>query len=339
VSRYDSQINIIPPIPKGVERPLWSVMIPTYNCDQGYLRETLTSVLMQDPGSDVMEIVVVDNHSTKNDPEAIVKELGKGRVRFFRQTQNFGRLKNHQTCLELSRGKLIHTLDSDDVLRPGFYEKMTKVFTQNPGIGAAFCRCILSNEHGNWQGLSDLEIPQSGVLPQYWLKEIAELCRIPVPSLAVVRREVYETIGGWDASCGLSADWEFWVRLFTYYPLWFEVEPLAIWRNHSNSANSSNAKNSIFIQENFKTVEAILSYLPDEVHSKVSKIIKRNCAFLALESAESKLKLGETAKGLSLLQQALRYSRSRLIFLSASRIILQNPPLVGSRKSGIGSKE
>jgi cellulose synthase/poly-beta-1,6-N-acetylglucosamine synthase-like glycosyltransferase len=38
----------IPPVPEGASRPLWSVMIPTYNC-ANYLRETLTSVLAQDP--------------------------------------------------------------------------------------------------------------------------------------------------------------------------------------------------------------------------------------------------------------------------------------------------
>ena len=55
---------IIPPVPEGTPRPLWSVMILTYNCSN-YLRETLVSVLAQDPGAYVMQIEVVDDHSTK----------------------------------------------------------------------------------------------------------------------------------------------------------------------------------------------------------------------------------------------------------------------------------
>jgi glycosyltransferase involved in cell wall biosynthesis len=61
---------VIPLVADGIVRPRWSVMIPTHNCAR-YLRETLTSVLAQDPGPDVMQIEVVDDHSTKDDPEQV----------------------------------------------------------------------------------------------------------------------------------------------------------------------------------------------------------------------------------------------------------------------------
>ena len=66
-----------------VKRPLWSVLIPTYNCAE-FLKETLKSVLAQDPGEALMEIIVVDDHSTKDDPEAVVKEFGQGRVQVYK---------------------------------------------------------------------------------------------------------------------------------------------------------------------------------------------------------------------------------------------------------------
>ena len=55
------------PVPEGTPRPVWSVMIPTYNCAK-YLRETLVSVLAQDPGPEQMQIEVVDDYSTKDEP-------------------------------------------------------------------------------------------------------------------------------------------------------------------------------------------------------------------------------------------------------------------------------
>jgi len=103
----------VPKVAEEVSRPLWSVMIPTYNCAQ-FLRETLASVLMQDLGPEVMQIEVVDDYSTQGDVEAIVQEMGQGRVGFYRQPENRGHVWNFQTCLERSQGRLIHLLHGDD---------------------------------------------------------------------------------------------------------------------------------------------------------------------------------------------------------------------------------
>ena len=84
----------IRPVLDDVQRPLWSVVIPTYNC-ANYLKATLASVLTQDPGPEVMEIIIVDDHSTKDDPEAVVNEYGQGRVKFYGQPKNIGKSSNY----------------------------------------------------------------------------------------------------------------------------------------------------------------------------------------------------------------------------------------------------
>src|SRR6266404_5845162 len=182
----------IPPVADGAPRPLWSVMIPTHDC-AGYLRETLTSVLMQAPGPEVMQIEVVDDYSTKDDPEAVVQELGKGRVTFFRQLQNVGQLANFETCLLRARGQLVHLLHGDDAVKDGFYRSLQCAFTEHPEIGAAFCRHIFMDERGQRQEISPLEQDEPGIL-ENWVERIAEAQRIQTPSI-VVRREVYERIG------------------------------------------------------------------------------------------------------------------------------------------------
>src|SRR6478609_217580 len=86
-----------PPVTRinGGNRPLWSVMIPTYNCTN-YLKQTLESVLAQDPGQDKMQIEVVDDCSIDGDTRALVEEIGKGRIGFFRQEKNIGSLRNFE---------------------------------------------------------------------------------------------------------------------------------------------------------------------------------------------------------------------------------------------------
>jgi len=175
-SKYRPRIE---PVEPATTRPVWSVMIPNYNCD-AYLRETLASVLAQDPGPDVMQIQVVDDHSTDN-PESLVHEMGEGRVEFFRQSRNVGYLANFETCLQRSRGTLVHLLHGDDCVRSGFYEHLQTAFEHNPGIGAAFCRHIYVDEQGNWGTISPLERGEPGVLDG-WLSKIASGQRVATPS-------------------------------------------------------------------------------------------------------------------------------------------------------------
>ena len=105
----------IAPIMQSNSRPFWSVMIPTYNCAE-YLGQTLQSVLAQDLGSDMMQIEVVDDCSNKDDPEAVIKAVGGGRVKFHRKPKNAGPIANFNTCIERSRGRYVHILHGDDTV-------------------------------------------------------------------------------------------------------------------------------------------------------------------------------------------------------------------------------
>ena len=128
----------IEPVPAGARRPLWSVMIPTFNC-AAYLKEALAGVLAQAPGAGQMQIEVVDDCSS-DDPKAAVDELGDGRVGFYRQPANVGHVRNFNTCIRRARGHLVHILHGDDAVREGFYRLMEHPFQTQPAIGAAFCR-------------------------------------------------------------------------------------------------------------------------------------------------------------------------------------------------------
>jgi glycosyltransferase involved in cell wall biosynthesis len=118
--RIPSSPPDIPPLFPDSSRPLWSVMIPVFNCAQ-FLKETLESVLSQDLGETLMQIEVVDDASTDTDVAALVNKIGKGRVRYFCQTFNAGSLRNFETCINRSKGKLVHLLHGDDRVKDGFY--------------------------------------------------------------------------------------------------------------------------------------------------------------------------------------------------------------------------
>ena len=272
----------IPPAPEGQRAPLWSVMIPTYNCAT-YLKTTLASVLAQDPGPEVMQIEVIDDHSTNDNPLDVVKEVGCRRIGFYRQAENVGHTRNFETCLKRSRGQLIHLLHGDDYVRDGFYKKMQDALLKNIQIGAAFCRQIFMDEFGHWQSISPLEQMQSGILNN-GLERLALEQRIMTPSI-VVRRTVYEELGGFDNRLLCSEDWEMWMRIAASYPLWYEVEPLAVYRMHSISNTGRHIRTGEDILYTCQAIDIFKSYLPDNIANKVSKKAKETYALSALDTA------------------------------------------------------
>src|SRR4029077_3394702 len=116
----------------------------------------------------------------------------------------------------------------DDAVYSGFYRKMGQPFAENPGLGAAFCRNVMMDEEGNSLGVAELQRPESGLLADL-VERLAVEQRVQTPAM-VVRREVYETLGGFDRRLSWTEDWEMWARIAVHYPVWYEVEPLALYR-------------------------------------------------------------------------------------------------------------
>jgi hypothetical protein len=309
---------IIPKVLDESSRPLWSVMIPTYNCAH-YLRETLSSVLCQDPGMEFMQIEVVDDHSTQDDPEAVVRELAGNRVRFYRQPHNVGHIKNFQVCLERAEGHLIHLLHGDDCVLPGFYTKLQKGFDAHPEIGAAFCRHFYMSEAGEQQALSWLEQPESGILAD-WLQRIAVEQRIQTPSIVVPRR-VYECLGGFDQRIRYSEDWEMWVRIAAQYPVWYEPEPLASYRLQSISWSGRPKRTGENIQDLRETIKILQSYLPPQSAKQLSKTALSNYASYALKTAQEFIAHGDIQSATCQVREALRCSSSYRTWKSALKLL------------------
>jgi hypothetical protein len=198
----------IDPVSNHENRPPWSVMIPTYNCAK-YLVQTLASVLEQDPGPAHMQVEVVDDVSTKDDPEGVVRELGKDRVQFFRQPRNVGPIENFNTCARRSRGHWVHVLHGDDFVLPGFYAAMQRMIDANPQLTLACSRVYVVDETGEIDGMTPriktLERPSSDASSFYTGNHLQF-------AGVVLRRSFLEEHGGFNAALIHTADWEMWIR-------------------------------------------------------------------------------------------------------------------------------
>ena len=184
-----------------------------------------------------MQIEVIDNCSTEGNPEALVRDLNRRRVSFYRQSQNIGIVGNFNTCVERSTGLIVHILHSDDIVLPGFYKVLQEAFDQELTIGAAFCCSIYIDEDDVQIELSPLSRTTSGVFPDL-LERIASSHLIESPAF-VVRCSVYEQLGGYHPDLFHAADTEMYMRIVSHYLVWYESASLACYRKHPSSYTSS----------------------------------------------------------------------------------------------------
>jgi glycosyltransferase involved in cell wall biosynthesis len=302
------------------KRPLWSVVIPTYNCAE-YLKETLRSVLQQDQGKDQMEIIVVDDHSTKDDPEAVVKQHGNGRVRFIRQEENVGKSRNYASGIQSAKGQYIHLLHGDDTIDEHFYQKIGELFEVNPSASAAFCRCNYINATNVIVGETELIAPKKGVLANF-INKIAVWQCIQPPSI-VMKREVYEQIGGYDHRLKYIEDWEFYVRCALHFEFAYTPEKLANYRVFPDNSSNQSIKEGKRVATVHQVISIIDSYLPEDIKKEIH-YPRQQAAAVYLLNFIPKIVASKDLKGFLVFSKAFfRYNRNIRLVGRWMRFIFQ----------------
>lgn len=272
IERIPTSPPHIQPITDGGHRPKWSVMIPTFNCIY-YVRETIESVLAQGFDEDQMQIEVIDDCSTDGDVEALVMEIGKGRVKFFRQETNKGSLRNFETCINRARGYYVHILHGDDISINGFYKEVESLFDTYPEIGAAFTDYQYIDYRGEemWEN-TKIESPKGIV--NNWLLMISKSQLVQPPAM-VIKRSTYEKLGSFYA-VHYGEDWEMWTRVAANFPVAYCPTVLAKYRNH----NSNISSRSLLSGQNIKDIQTVINivqtYLPEAHKKKIKRESKRN---------------------------------------------------------------
>ncbi|WP_345163313.1 glycosyltransferase family 2 protein [Pontibacter saemangeumensis] len=292
-------------------------MIPVYNCAQ-YLPECLDSILAQAMPEQEMQVEVVDDASTDTDVAALVQRIGKGRVKYFRQPENVGSLRNFETCLNRAQGKLVHLLHGDDKVRKGYYATMSRLFQAYPEAGAAFCRYGCIDENGQMLYKQRPEMPQAGIL-QDWLLKIAERQRIQYASITV-RREVFEKLGGFYALT-YGEDWEMWTRIARHYPVAYTPEILADYRKHPGSISGLKYLNGQHIKDLAQAMKLIQNHLPPTQRETTLKRSKKYYAYYGVKVAEQLwLRLRSRQVVQAQVKQALLLHQAPRLYLKIAQV-------------------
>ena len=201
-----------------------SVVIPAHNAET-FIDETVDSALAQTHPD--IEVIVVDDGST----DGTLARLAcfGDRIITVRQT-NAGVAAARNAGAAIATGEWIAFLDADDIWLPGKIECQLRdahaplTYTNRLNIGAR----------------GDLPEVQSDVTPMRkgdaFLPLLVEGNFITASSV-MVRRDVFQQMGGFFEGLAGTEDWDLWVRIAERHPVDCCREPLVRYRFHSAGAS------------------------------------------------------------------------------------------------------
>lgn len=174
--------------------PLISVVIANYNYGR-YLAETIESVLAQTYPH--VEIIFIDDGSTDNSLEIAQQYPITVLVQ-----ENQGVSAARNNAAQYARGEYILFLDSDDLLYPDSLEALkARLEAEGPSAGFAYGQL-------QYFGEKDTIFTSKVFDPKALSNENY------IQTSALIRRNAFSKVGGFDRGFDLREDWELFIRLW-----------------------------------------------------------------------------------------------------------------------------
>jgi hypothetical protein len=117
-----------------------------------------------------------------------------------------------------------------------------------------------------------------------FIEKISLSQRIQCPAI-VVRRSVYEMLGGFRTDLPFAGDWEMWTRVAAHYPVWYEPMTLAAFRVHSRSYTRVLMRSGETIADLRRCIAISHPLLPPDRAEGISRQARELVAAGALEHA------------------------------------------------------
>ncbi|MCK4820034.1 glycosyltransferase [bacterium] len=241
--------------------PNVTVCMPNYNYGH-FVGQAIQSVLDQD--FDDFELIIVDDCSTDNS-DAVIRSFSDGRIRYYRNKANIGRLKNINKCIQLSRGKYITILPSDDLYTPDSLDKRKEVLDSNPSVGLVFSSALIIDERGEI-------VRKSCPFNNSWVKKGEEVFQSLVLGnyigtlTCMVRKSCFDRLGLLNENIKAtgSRDWEMWLRTSLFYDVAYISSSLGFERVHAGNANMYYRYSPAGWKNRYAILEHVFTKLPAE---------------------------------------------------------------------------
>jgi len=214
-----------------------SVIIPVRN-GKDYIEEATNSVVKQNFPN--MEIIIVNDGSTDFNYDDL-KSIDP-RISIVHLT-GLGVSSARNAGMAAARGRYFAFLDADDYWQPGKIAAQFRHMEERTATGGVFggFQKWSRSESGDFpepetlridcEGATQLNAAASG-----WLYTRLMRGLIIGMSTFLIRREVYDQLGGFDATVPIGEDYLFWFNISQHYTMDCLDADLTLYRIHSGSA-------------------------------------------------------------------------------------------------------
>ena len=219
--------------------PLVSVCINAYNTEK-YVCQAIDSVLNQTYKN--IQVIVVDDASTDKTLDVIKESFSDERLEIYTRKQNHHISYTCNEAISYANGKYIFHIDSDDIVSNNIIEKQVEFLESNKDVAACFTRPEIIDLDGNvadssYDDIRSIFVSKSKTQAEFIYHFVYNLNCL-YHSGSMVRKSVFDEIGGHDYSMSYLHDFDLWTRIIIKYPIFVFKEPLAFYRmgdgiNHS----------------------------------------------------------------------------------------------------------
>ncbi len=248
--------------------PLVSAVIATYNRRQ-YVQQAIESVLNQTYPH--FELIVIDDGSTDGTGSLIQEKYGE-RIHYIYQ-ENSGRSEARNHGMDVSKGKYIAFLDSDDMWKPEKLAHQIAFMEQHPEY--ELTHTFVDDVRGDI-GETDVAytawmttLYRQAIKQGYTYLSMSRRC-IMFWSTVIVRSMVAKSIGPLDASIDGYEDWDWYLHASLVTQIGTLEEPLTWYRIHSENTTTEQ-----FHKAQVTLAQKHLAQI-DRVPAEIRKKAKRN---------------------------------------------------------------
>lgn len=246
---------------------LVTVVVASYNHAR-FLERRMDGLLKQTYAQ--LEIIVIDDGSPDNSVEILRRYECDRRVKLIVREQNVGWVRVSNQGAGLARGEFVLFGNCDDDCSPGMIESLVAAMRAHPAAGIAFCRSLFTDENDNVIG-DDYETREvefrnfcrgDTLIPAPLMSRfLLDSCAIPNLSAALIRKDLFLSLGGLSPEFLVCSDWDFFFRLAASHEVAYVAAPLNNFRQHGSTIRST-TKEKVINEETFGLLLRNLRALP-----------------------------------------------------------------------------